>query len=316
MTRRSALLLTLAWPLPAAPKRRRVSFGAIADIHKDVMHDADSRLRAFLAAARKGKRDFVIQMGDFCQPQESNRAFLALWNADPGPRFHVLGNHDIDGGFSWQQAREYLGMTRSYYSFEMRGWHFIVLDGNEKNPGAARSGYPRYIGEEQLAWLADDLKRTAAPTIVFSHQSLEHNLGVENAPAVRAVLESANRLAGWPKVGACFSGHHHIDFARTLNGIHYVQLNSASYHWLGERYQHVRYSAEIDRQYPDIKYTVPYRDPLFAMITLRQGRIEIQGTQSEFVGPSPWELGMEDGGESYGRDVTTPRIRDRSLGLG
>ncbi len=95
-----------------------------------------------------------------------------------------------------------------------------------------------------------------------------------------------------------------------------MQLNSASYHWLGERYRHMRHSAEIDRQYLDIRFTATYRDPPFATITLRQGQIEIQGTQSEFVGPSPWELGMEDGGDTHGREVTSPRIRNRSLGRG
>lgn len=307
--------LALDLNLPAAPGRRKVKFGLAADIHQDVIHDAGRRLEIFLREARASKRDFIVQLGDFCRPYEKNRAFLDLWNSYPGGRYHVLGNHENDGGFTWEQVMAYLGMTAPYYSFDQGGWHFVVLNGNEKNPAVKASGYPRYIGEEQARWIESDLKKTAAPTVVFSHQSLEDGQGVENREAIRGILEAANREAGWGKVGACFSGHHHIDYATTIGGIHYVQVNSMSYSWLGSRYQHVRYSEAIDKEFPYIRQTAPYAEPLFAMVTLRpEGRVEIRGCKTEFVGPSPWELGMEDRpGTSNSRERLAPRVSDRTL---
>ena len=288
LSRREALTTMWAAAMAPAPGRGKITFGVVADVHQDVMHDAGERLRAFARAAEKRKPDFNIQLGDFCRPYEHNREFLSTWNSIGGPRYHVLGNHEIDGGFTWAQSMEYLGMKAPYYSFDLNGWHFVVLDGNEKNAAQSRPGYPRYIGEAQLAWLAADLKSTQNPTIVFSHQSLEDAEGVENNAAVRAVLESAN------KVAACFSGHHHIDFEKAINGIHYVQINSMSYYWMGDRYPRVRYSAEIDKQHPYIKYTAPYASPLYAFVTLDpRGRIEVHGTRSTFVGPSPAEMGYE-----------------------
>jgi 3',5'-cyclic AMP phosphodiesterase CpdA len=311
--------LLLAWDLHGRQNvaRRLVRFGLCADPHKDVMHDADQRLRTFVDAANQAKAEFLLQLGDFCRPYEKNRGFLKIWDSFAGPRYHTLGNHDRDGGFSWQKVQDFWGLERRYYSFDHGGWHFVVLDGNEKKPVKPAPGYPRYIGAEQLAWLEEDLRKTSAPTLTFSHQSLADPEGLENGAAVRQVLERANKEAGWPKVGASLSGHHHIDFACEINGVHYVQVNSMSYSWLGDKYAHVRYSAEVDKAFPSVKYTAPYKDPLFAFATLDpQGWISIQGVRSEFVGPSPWELGVPDKkGTAQAKNCLVPRISDRKLTL-
>jgi hypothetical protein len=146
--------------------------------------------------------------------------------------------------------------------------------------------------------------------IIFSHQSIEDPGGVENAAEVRKVLEEANRQSGKKKVIACFSGHHHIDYDTEINGIHYIQVNSMSYVWLGGDYLHVRYSAEIDEQYPYIKYTTPYKDPVFATVEIdSRGTIRITGKESSWVGPDPWELGYP----REERYKTVPRISTRVL---
>ncbi len=73
------------------------------------------------------------------------------------------GEHDasLDRGEAYQ---EFFGAT--HYAFDHRGVHFIALD-NVSDPGAS-------IGEAQLAWLADDLKRQPkdARIVVFTHRPL------------------------------------------------------------------------------------------------------------------------------------------------
>jgi hypothetical protein len=173
-----------------------------------------------------------------------------------------------------------------------------------------QKGYARYIGAEQQQWLRKELAATDLPTIVFSHQSLDDPGGVENGAAIRAILEKANQSTGHRKVIACFSGHHHMDYCHEINGINYVQINSMSYFWMGGKYQHVRYSAEIEREYPYIKYTAPYKDPLYALVTLTpDGAIHIEGTRSEYVSPSPWELNYP----KDRMDEIGPRISTREL---
>lgn len=63
---------------------------------------------------------------------------------------------------------------------------------------------------------------------------------------------------------------------------------------------------------PYIKYTVPYKDPIWAMIEITpNGRIKIKGKQSVFVGSSPAKLGVRM--ESYIYPIV-PDISDRRLG--
>lgn len=314
----SCASLVFDWRLSAESKvpLKAVKFGLCTDPHKDLMHDADARLRAFIDMVNRDGSEFILQMGDFCCPVEKNRGFLNLWEQFKGPRYHTLGNHDRDGGFEWQKVMDFWGMARRYYSFDHGGWHFVVLDGNEKKPVNPEPGYPHYVGAEQLAWLREDLKRAQAPTIVISHQSIEADGGLENRAEIRALLEEVNATAGWRKVGVCLNGHHHIDFQREINGILYVQVNSMSYAWLGDRYAHVRYSEAIDQAFPAIKYTAPYKDSLFASIQLDPlGQMTIHGVRSEFVGPSPWELGFPEKKGILDKNIIAPRISDRSLRL-
>ena len=60
----------------------------------------------------------------------------------------IPGEHDasLDDGKAF---KEFFGPP--HYTFEHKGVHFIVLD-NVSDPGAK-------LGDEQLAWLADDLKK-------------------------------------------------------------------------------------------------------------------------------------------------------------
>lgn len=273
------------------PKQKSLRFGVCADVHKDVMHDADARLKVFIDRMNREEVDFIIQLGDFCRPYERNSSFMTIWRSFKGPAYHVLGNHDMDGGFTREQTVAYWNAPGKYYAFDRGGFRFIVLDGNDKTE-PAQSGYARHIGAAQQQWLRRQLETTDHPIIIFSHQSLETQGGVENDEAIRTILEDANRTTGKRKVIACFSGHHHIDHCRRINDIDYIQINSMSYFWMGGDYQYVRYSAKIDKEYPWIKYTAPYRDPLFALITLdADGIIRIEGTRSAWVGPSPSNLG-------------------------
>ena len=190
----------------------------------------------------------------------------------------------------------------------------VVLDGNDPNP-KPWSGYHRYINEKQLEWLKADLEKTDYPTIVFSHQTLENpDGGIANLEEVRMVLEEANEKAGYTKVMASICGHHHTDYHTQINGIYYIQINSASYHWVGGDHQVVRYSEEIDEKYPWIKYTIPYEHPLYAFVEVHpSGYLHIEGTSSSFVGPGPDEMGMPKSPENV---PIVPYIKERELNMG
>lgn len=65
--------------------------------------------------------------------------------------------------------------------------------------------------------------------------------------------------------------HHHQDYYNFINGIHYVQINSMSYFWMGSKYRQFRYNEKINKEHPWIKDIVPYKDPILAFLTTLPG---------------------------------------------
>jgi len=274
------------------------------------MHDGVDRIGAFARAMRDQDVDFVIQLGDFCQPKPANDPFIEAWRGFDGPRYHVIGNHDMDGGFSRERVVEYYGMADRYYSFDRNGLHFVVLDGND--PGGTSSGYARYIAKDQLAWLKADLEAHPRPTVVFVHQPLDSSDGVDNREDVRRILSSARKHVGHPGVIAAFSGHSHVDYSRAIDGIYYTLINSASYVWVGGDHRHRSYDARVHESHEWIDRTCPYRDPLWAVVSidLVGASIEIEGASTDWVGPDPIGCGADPDGGHWGWDpqYSAPRI--------
>ena len=268
-----------------------LTFAVCADIHHDIMHDGPQRLQAFVEAAADARVDMAVQLGDFCQPTEANRPFLDIWQALALPRYNVLGNHDMDGGARRQQTVAYMSMPDRYYSFATKGWHFAVLDGNDPSD-PPRSGYACGMAADQIDWLGADLRATDLPVVIFIHQAMDRG-DLDSAAEVLTLLDEINRDAGGQQVVAVCSGHHHLDYATCLNGIWHIQVNSMSNYWMGGDFLQVRYGQRIDATFPYIKYTAPYKDPLFALVRLEPGAtIHIEGVESEWVGPSPGDLGF------------------------
>ncbi|MCD6200964.1 MAG: metallophosphoesterase [Bacteroidales bacterium] len=304
------------------PHLKKITFGVCADVHKDIQPDADNRLRIFIHQAIKKKVDFIIQLGDFCFPKQKNSGFVKIWNEFNERKYHVLGNHDMDT-CSKKEIMTFLDIRNSFYSFDTGDFHFVVLDlnffkneqgqvvpyqnGNYFSHANTRGTMP--AGE--LDWLKKDIEKTNKHTIIFSHQSLVYSC--PNGNDVRAVLEEANQTAGFKKIIACLNGHHHNNVYDVIGDIPYINVNSMSYKWLGNKYAYAkRYSADIMEIFPSAKYIAPYKDPLYAIVELTSEMMKITGTKSKFIPPSPAELGVP---ASANPDEMTPMISNRIINI-
>ncbi len=331
---------------------RKVKFGVFADAHVDIMHDVEERLKVFLADCKKENVDFIIQLGDFCYPDRSKNSddktvsekkmyvnkgnIVGAYKNFEKPAYHVIGNHDCDV-CTKREVLDYYGADyEPYYSFDCGGFHFVVLDNNNyvidgKEYSYEHGNYFResrrekkpfpYVPKAQLAWLKADLAKTKNPTIVFSHYALEStthdNFSDEvcaNARELMQILENAPS-------GAYMSmyGHtHQEDIYRTGKFWHY-SVNSLSNCWLGTAYPCLgRYTEEIDEKFPKIRYVVPYKDAVYAIVEMDDEGAMIKGVQSEFVGKSPAELGKYTRRDSGWAKVQrpcliTPNITDRFI---
>jgi hypothetical protein len=289
----------------AAQAAKPIRVGFITDLHHALFgKDQAFRLKAFIDHALATPTDFILQGGDFCYPTGCP-AILAEWNRYPGDKFHVLGNHDMDK-CDKATIMKLWGMPAPYYSFDRGGFHFVVLDRNNFRKDNAIVAYNKgnwgyrktpadlnCCDEAQLTWLADDLKKTDKPTVVWAHQPLiaTDNPGdIGNGNEILDLFDAANFAAvqatGRPKVVAAFFGHDHNDLYGERNGVHYVLLNSASYAYTSA-------GASF------------YQDSLFAFVTFDPaGKITIEGTRSTY-GPK--------GAPDKVRMRIPPRISDRSL---
>lgn len=334
---------------------RKLKFGIFADLHVDIMHDGEERMEAFVKACRDEDVDFIIQLGDFCYPDTRNCVcapdkrpinienaltyptyvdkdkIISYFQNFEKPSYHVLGNHDCDMCSKREVLDNYGADYEPYYSFDMGGFHFIVLDPNyytidgkyysfENGNYFDESYHPQRVlpvlPPEQVTWLREDLKQTKLPSVIFSHQGLGGNLpsDILNATEVGEILKSAP--AG---VVACLNGHTHIDYQECIDNIWFVNINSMSNQWLDVNFIcKERYTKEIDEKFPNIQYTAPYRDSIFAIITMDEKGMDIKGIQSEFVGITPEEQGLYKPGTWWqrafqGKVFSTPSIENRYL---
>ncbi len=324
-----------------------VKFGIFADLHVDIIHDGEKRLRSFLDTARQENVDFVIQLGDFCYPDEGRKnnckpehrpvnianalvfptyadkdTIRSLYRDFEKPSYHVIGNHDCDM-CSKAQILDYHGIDGgAYYSFDAGNFHFIVLDTNYFMEDGKYFSYEfgnyfdvipgkirtlPYLPPEEMEWLKSDLDSTEKPSVIFTHQSLREG-------AARSILNAAEFKAAVngrrSRVVLCFNGHTHLDGAVFDGGIWYVHLNSMSNYWLGDSFTCIgRYGKEIDEKYPNVRYVAPYKEPLFAIVELDCNSAKITGQKSEIVGRTPDELGYYDSGRGKSLiDLGEPRV--------
>lgn len=308
----------------AQESRGSFTMGIISDVHADMLPDAKERMDAFIQKANMEEADMIIQLGDFCRPNENEKFMMKSWMKFKGNKYHVLGNHDMDFNTK-EEVIEYWGMPSPYYSFDQDGIHFIVLDANLLYQEGKYIDYAHanfyvkneeraYINPEQIAWLKEDLRKTDKKCILFSHQSLINVLwGINNRVEVQEILEQANKEAGFQKVIACFNGHDHIDFHREINGIHYFEINSAGYQWMGDDYASKScYDTTISSRYHHLDKVAVYKDPLYAFVSITDKDLIIKGIQSEWHCESPDEKGIPK--KPYGCEYS-PVISSYSIKL-
>ncbi|RPE09251.1 hypothetical protein EGT74_19825 [Chitinophaga lutea] len=277
-----------SWAIAPTTAPRPLRIGVISDLHHMQFGKNEvPRMTAFMDAVLKSSPDFIIQCGDFITQLKQTEGILEQWNRFSGPKYHVLGNHDMDF-CDKKTMMQLLGMEQRYYSFDRGGYHFVVMDRNflkrddgtladyaSSNWGPLPAPQRSFSDAAQLAWLRDDLAAAKHPVIVFMHQPVflsDYYDELGNADEILAIFDETNlraREAGRNnEVTAVFMGHDHDDRHAERNGVHYFIINSASYLYSGK--------------------ALYYADPLFAFITLHPaGRLTIEGKASTYRDPVP-----------------------------
>ncbi|MDC6327203.1 metallophosphoesterase family protein [Staphylococcus auricularis] len=290
-------------------------FTIFTDLHSEIIDNSEKRIHEILQEATKQQAQVLINLGDFgyfaptddtkCisnnQPinyhlfyeeqtdkyLKKTEKLLDLISYLHIPTLHVLGNHDMDFN-SKAEAIRYYGIPNNYYYKDIDEFRFIVLDTNfYLNNKGEEVDYDRgnyfnekrqaLLSQEQVEWLKEDALITERAIILLSHNPLkDEKRGIQNAKYVQSILNLTNKKL------LCLSGHKHIDKCEKVENIIFIEVNSASYHWLGEKQDSAKdYSREKIHDYPLLPYIIRYPVALYATIEWIANRVSIWGRQPE-----------------------------------
>jgi 3',5'-cyclic AMP phosphodiesterase CpdA len=156
-------------------------FLQISDTHigfnKEANPDVAGTLKQTIALvnALPEKPAMALHTGDIThlsKPEEFDTAAQLLSGLKVTELHTTPGEHDVTdaGGATYMARFGKASGGRGYYSFDSNGVHFIAL----VNVLNFKPGGLGALGDDQIAWLASDLKGRAAsqPIVVFAHMPL------------------------------------------------------------------------------------------------------------------------------------------------
>jgi 3',5'-cyclic-AMP phosphodiesterase len=162
----------------AALAKADFAFAQISDSHigfnKAANPDVTATLREAIAKLNALPRspEFVLHTGDLSQlskAEEFDTLDQSLKEVRTGGIYYVPGEHDVlnDNGAQYRERYGQGTKGDGWYSFDHRGVHFIGL----VNVLSLKAGGLGDLGQEQLAWLKDDIShlKHSTPIVVFAH---------------------------------------------------------------------------------------------------------------------------------------------------
>ena len=246
----SILLLISGWT-PAISQnddKGKFSFAFLTDIHLNKgENNGFAGFEKAINSVKKHKADFIITGGDNVDidvlGKDSESAFklyekYAESISNSGIDYYAtIGNHDRFFGCDTSDALYNEGLfekyiNKSYYSFDHRGWHFIVL--NTSNS---------FVDEKQKQWLSEDLARVDAetPIIISAHVPF---LSVYY-PALQGKYTHTDTFKNFKEIWDMFEdknlklvlqGHMHLYEEIKVKGVQFITAGAVSGSWWGGNY--------------------------------------------------------------------------------
>ena len=233
------------------------SFVFMTDIHIQPELDATKGFKKVIDTVNIINPDFVLTGGDLIMDAlgaSYNRAdslymlYIEKIKGFKMPIYQTMGNHEIFGiyeksGISannpmYGKKMYETKIGKRFYSFDHKGWHFIVLDDigitNDRK-------YEALVDEEEISWIKSDLSKLKAttPIVISAHipfisshptyiDSVAGNLKseiVQNANQVLHLFKNYN-------LKLVLQGHlHYFEDINAANKCHFITGGAVSAGW-------------------------------------------------------------------------------------
>ncbi|MCP4311225.1 MAG: metallophosphoesterase [Bacteroidetes bacterium] len=276
---------------PEASEKDGFTFAFLTDIHLQPELNAVAGFQKAIDTINIIKPDFVLTGGDLVMDvlnQSYGRAdsVYKLYKKVSGglnmPVYNTVGNHEMYG---WHRDEEGIEehpefgkkmfesrMGDRFYSFDHKGWHFIVLD------AIYRGDDGHYIGridQEQIDWLKKDLEKVDKKTplamsahIPFITSSTQLGSGSMTANPEGLVINNSLevlRLFLDHNLRLVLQGHlHFIEDIFVQNQVHFITGGAVCGRWWNSKPEslpqegfmllHLK-GEEVDWEYVDYGWT-------------------------------------------------------------
>jgi len=220
----------------AEASMRDFSFVQISDSHigfnKPANTDVVGTLKQAIAKinALPAAPDFILHTGDLShlsEPEEFDTLDQMLKTTKAGQIFYVPGEHDVisDGGKEYRARYGKGSKGNGWFSFDQKGVHFIGLV-NVMNIAEGALGN---LGDDQLAWLKDDVSglSSSTPIVVFAHVPLwsiypKWGWGTQDAEQALGYLKRFGSVT-------VLNGHIHQTFKKVEGNITFHTATSTAF---------------------------------------------------------------------------------------
>ena len=223
-------------------RNKSLRIAHITDVHIRPEHNAPNRFKQCLEEIKGHKIDFFLNGGDtiyaadydYIKRERVNEQW-AIWKTlrmefSEYEMHSCLGNHDIwwaapdkkDPMYGKDYVVKRLEIPNRYYSFDKSGWHFIILDSNNKNAGS--------IDKEQCTWLEADLANLTENknVLIMSHYPI---IGINGGTHSDRNYITNLFYTHKDKKISCISGHVHLLDSVTYNNVSYYCNGALSGFW-------------------------------------------------------------------------------------
>lgn len=262
-------------PKNSDDRRRALRVAHLTDIHIQPERNAVAGLAACLHHAQSldEKPDLILTGGDHVMDsfdQKLDRT-MVQWDLltktfkdeNSIPIRYCLGNHDIWG---WNKARsatrgdekgwgktlamDQLHLAKPYYSFDQRGWHFVVLDSVRTDPHDP-NGYVGGLDDEQFDWFKNDLAANSQkPTLLLTHIPILTITVLDTGLQKDGTMKVGGGVlfTDWPRVKGVLNGNlqvktvisghmHRIDRVDFQGVTHYCNGAVSGNWWKGRHHE-------------------------------------------------------------------------------